>query len=1256
MAKDKRYLEDFIADVYAWLQSAKTEFDDTALTAIKAKIPDLDEYKKSIELIEKLQEFLASDIDKTDFITSLIEEYKARLQKARAFIESKREQYEIQKEIYLKYNGTLVGYDPFYNFKNKTHSSYQIHPYLYNFVEKSNVAYPLANTFFVAFSERYEAELVEKGLDDMIGKHGNVINLSKHGMFDWTGYQSQYEKDFSQEASENPESIPPQFGYAGAFYPPALEEFLDDPQTFIQNVQDNLSTSYYYRLGLSQNELNKIAEQLRVYEKPIREIVQAQKTKPDGGNTLSNEYDIYKYTQDVYGNSLILFKSYKQLYQKHEGEDGYVPSYNEKKNMPGELWMRIKNHPIAFPAFDLRDDYVDIAQYCRSDTLADEYKLNGYIENLNDYFSTESDFKNSAGEEWSDIFERTRDAIQRTYTSSKHHMRCFFDMELSPDKQSLLLTVPCQTGTNHTVKQLEQNEDTFVYSNVNIIVGYLYQDYNYTEDYNYYTFSSVVIKDNVENVTNNIDNLKPSINLLNTSNYKSLSKINEFVGFAKYSNYIVAIYVQKYWYSAGDFHKCFTEPGGRNKKPHLKLECIGYNGANTFTRKLDYTLKYDILYKPTDPKTKLATDDYKYANVMVVTSTEKTITLGYISEEFQTIVSKGTRGKAYTADSTIVNFAEYTKTVEDRTDLSVHGENKKYPSDTALLQTTDAQHINIYNSFDSFTSYLVNIDLRFVGSKVSVKAERIYNLNTDIGYYPLFADKHGKSRFYVNSALSGAQTLNLELLGPENSDVDYTPVILDTDVTDKYGRVTEDYRDYNKLTAFSEEIQFEAGNECAVYTFQLSDIFVDDLGRSTYEDLAETGDLLDYKWNLANTSYTSTPVARGTLRSQNPSDYYYVSSSKYDLLSGQEIFGPNGTSYQGLQNTNHIDNISAINIEVLYDDDNIPTAVQMSCILDGRVDPSAELIIPESKFQLLVYVKNTLNSYQYYRIIENANHNIAEKMYKYEDAEIKFQEISSLSDFTINGKQPFKSIKELNKDLKTFNPATQVSSYGQMSAMLEFKYSEENTVDREFPILASSETEDDVIFMSNEDQYIYFFALDNFDTVSKDIFYMEKYDNSFDEPMYRKIKVNTISRKYQDFYDKALTIEATYNVEKLNDDDKETEYGIVLYFNYKNYTSPSYVEFKKRYTVDGKADVPQYSMCQSTSKSLDNTYLRLAPGKSGQLDIRIDYVEYAKINKTDIGQSVVGKETRVLKSYYIMNVSDDKPKFIISRSPFKAEN
>ena len=84
----------------------------------------------------------------------------------------------------MKYNGTAVGYDPFYNFKNVTHSSYQIHPYLYNFVEVNKLEYPLANTFFIAFNEDYEKQLVEIGLDSMIGKYGNITNLSKHGMLD----------------------------------------------------------------------------------------------------------------------------------------------------------------------------------------------------------------------------------------------------------------------------------------------------------------------------------------------------------------------------------------------------------------------------------------------------------------------------------------------------------------------------------------------------------------------------------------------------------------------------------------------------------------------------------------------------------------------------------------------------------------------------------------------------------------------------------------------------------------------------------------------------------------------------------------------------------------------------------------------------------------------------------------------------------------------------------------------------------------
>lgn len=74
-----------------------------------------------------------------------------------------------------------------------THASYQIHPYLYNFVEKSNLSYPIANSFHLAFTSNYEQELASLCLDEIVGKYGNVINLWKSDLYDWSGYRSKYE-------------------------------------------------------------------------------------------------------------------------------------------------------------------------------------------------------------------------------------------------------------------------------------------------------------------------------------------------------------------------------------------------------------------------------------------------------------------------------------------------------------------------------------------------------------------------------------------------------------------------------------------------------------------------------------------------------------------------------------------------------------------------------------------------------------------------------------------------------------------------------------------------------------------------------------------------------------------------------------------------------------------------------------------------------------------------------------------------------
>ena len=117
-----------------------------------------------------------------------------------------------------------------------------------------------------------------------------------------------------------------------------------------------------------------------------------------------------------------------------------------------------------------------------------------------------------------------------------------------------------------------------------------------------------------------------------------------------------------------------------------------------------------------------------------------------------------------------------------------------------------------------------------------------------------------------------------------------------------------------------------------------------------------------------------------------------------------------------------------------------------------------------------------------------------------------------------------------------------------------------------------------------------------------------------------------------------MQIEVTYNMERIQEDSDKFE--VVMYFNYKNYTMPSYVDFKKAIPPVGKA-------CTQENESLENTYIVLKPGESGRLDMRIDYVFYDKLNPSDIQYSIVGAKSDIPRSYYIMNVSDSKPKFVI---------
>lgn len=125
--------------------------------------------------------------------------------------------------------------------------------------------------------------------------------------------------------------------------------------------------SYYQRwyshLQLTPEFRRKLRLQLQNYYGKIADVTKSR--------TLSDEtfYDIYAYGLDKNNNSYIL---YKQYLKENKGnytscltadfqEDGYSQIQAIKKNTPGELWFKLKDHPIGFPAFNLEPAIINIS-------------------------------------------------------------------------------------------------------------------------------------------------------------------------------------------------------------------------------------------------------------------------------------------------------------------------------------------------------------------------------------------------------------------------------------------------------------------------------------------------------------------------------------------------------------------------------------------------------------------------------------------------------------------------------------------------------------------------------------------------------------------------------------------------------------------------------------------------------------------------------------------------------------------------------
>ena len=148
--------------------------------------------------------------------------------------------YQSWHNVFLTYGGQDFCYDPYYNIKNMAHPSYQIHPFLWNLVQKQQTETLIERGFKShVVAEIAEYESLSK-LNSIIGEYGQTINTWRNyskGLVDYSGYVTRYEKSSNQSPATG--DVNEVVDYDGAFYPPAIDDFRTYPAGCIQSIIDH---------------------------------------------------------------------------------------------------------------------------------------------------------------------------------------------------------------------------------------------------------------------------------------------------------------------------------------------------------------------------------------------------------------------------------------------------------------------------------------------------------------------------------------------------------------------------------------------------------------------------------------------------------------------------------------------------------------------------------------------------------------------------------------------------------------------------------------------------------------------------------------------------------------------------------------------------------------------------------------------------------------------------------------------------------
>ena len=243
------------------------------------------------------------------------------------------DEHKYRQALFYAYSGQQGCNMPYYYLANTRHPSFMVHPYIYNFIEKDDIQYAVDNIQ----NTDINTGLLElkNSISNYIDEDGYLVNVYDNPLNSNTDYVSRYEQVQHITSSGQKSAI---IGYDGMFYPAAVHDFCSNPTEFIKSLSGTIDASgnrtpnenkWYKHLELTLQERDRICSQLCTFYTDINNIAHSEKI------------DIFRYGLDIYQNAYCLVKRNDINYD-----------YSDTKlSTAGNLWMRIKDHPIAFPAY-----------------------------------------------------------------------------------------------------------------------------------------------------------------------------------------------------------------------------------------------------------------------------------------------------------------------------------------------------------------------------------------------------------------------------------------------------------------------------------------------------------------------------------------------------------------------------------------------------------------------------------------------------------------------------------------------------------------------------------------------------------------------------------------------------------------------------------------------------------------------------------------------------------------------------------------